>query len=105
MAMDETLQVHELSSAALRAALGISAGPLHQAWVVPAMGFLAVFGAMYLRFVFALPARSRNLFVLAGAVYVAGALGMEMAGMVIFLYALLDHLGRSAPESRLRIVS
>jgi len=50
----------------------------HFAWVVPASALVLVVAAVYLRFVFHLPAKIGWLFVLAGAVFVTGALGMEM---------------------------
>ncbi|HET9404228.1 MAG TPA: hypothetical protein VFO57_06590 [Burkholderiales bacterium] len=132
MAMDELVAIHELSSGQLRVLLGITGGPLYHAWVVPAMAFLAFLAIAYFRFLVALPARSRALFVTAGVIYVGGALGMEMAGaaytaahgqdlaygvlstieevlemsgIVMFLYGLMDHLERCAPESRIRIVT
>ena len=131
MAMDEMVSLHELSSRPIREALGITGGALYHAWVIPAAVFLAFMGVAYLRFLVALPARSRMQFVLAGVVYVGGALGMElidtmyasaygrnliygllatleevleMAGILLFLYALMDHMERCAPESRIRVV-
>lgn len=130
MAMDEMVAIHEMSSRPLREYLGIRSGPLYHAWVVPAMAFLAFMAVTYFRFLLALPARTRMLFVVAGAIYVGGALGMEMAGsayaaaygqdlvygvlatleeilemsgMVLFLYGLMDHLEHYAPESRIRV--
>lgn len=44
------------------------------------MALVLIFVLAYLRFLAALPARTRNLFLLAGAIYVAGALGVEMIG-------------------------
>src|SRR5690242_12745276 len=40
MAMDEMVQIHELSSRTLRDFFGITGGPLYHAWVIPAMVFL-----------------------------------------------------------------
>jgi hypothetical protein len=85
---------------------------------------------LYLQFLAALPARTRFLFLLAATLYVGGALGvemlgsnyyfhygpdtlayqliitveegMEMFGVVTFLYALFSYM--AAHESRLRIV-
>lgn len=131
MAMDEMVVIHELSSGVLRSYFSITGGPLYHAWVMPALAFLAFLAIAYFRFVTALPARSRTLFVTAGVIYVGGALGMEMvgsaynaahghdlaygvistveevlemSGIVLFLYGLMDHLERYAPESRIRIV-
>jgi len=131
MAMDEMVAIHELSSGVLRSYFGITGGPLYHAWVIPALVFLVFLALAYFRFLAALPARSRALFVTAGAIYVAGALGMEMAGsaysaahgqdlaygvlstieevlemsgIVVFLYGLMDHLEHHASESSIRVV-
>ena len=131
MAMDEMVSIHELSSGVLRSFLGITGGPLYHAWVLPAIFFLVFLALAYFRFLAALPARSCVLFVTAGVIYIAGVLGMEMAGsayvaahgqdlaygvlatveevlemsgIVVFLYGLMDHLERHAPESSIRIV-
>lgn len=130
MAMDEMVAIHELSSGVLRSYFSITGGPLYHAWVIPALAFLAFLAMAYFRFLVALQARSRALFLAAGVIYVSGALGMEMAGaayaaangqdlgygvlstieevlemsgIVVFLYGLMDHLERCAPESRIRI--
>ncbi|MBN2470649.1 MAG: glycosyltransferase family 39 protein [Anaerolineae bacterium] len=66
-------------------------------WVIPAMILVAIFGLSYLRFFFDLPGRVRWLFLLAGGLYVGGALGLEMlgshtadtAGLGTFPYELL----------------
>ena len=132
MSMDELVSIHELSSRTLRVLLGITDGPLYQAWVIPAMAFVAFMAVAYVRFLAELPRRSCVLFVAAGLIYVGGALGMEMvgsnyasahgrdlaygviatleevgemSGIVIFIYALMDHLERLAPESRIRFVA
>ena len=132
MAMDELVQIHELSTRTLRGFFGITGGPLYHAWVIPAMVFLIAMAVAYVPFLLKLPARSRALFVAAGTIYVGGALGMEMvgsayaaehghdlaygviatleelgemAGMVVFIYALMDHLERLAPENRIRFVA
>lgn len=131
MAMDEMVAIHELSSGVLRSYLGITGGPLYHAWVIPALAFLVFVALAYFRFLVALPSRSRALFVTAGAIYVAGVLGMEMAGsaysaahgqdlaygtlssveevlemsgIVVFIYGLMDHLQHHAPESSIRVV-
>jgi hypothetical protein len=97
-------------------------GSLHYAWIIPAGICVALFVLGYLRFLAKLPAKTRRLFLLAGAIFVGGALGIEavsgkhaslhgeqnltyhliiaveelfeMAGVVVFIYALLDHISR-----------
>ncbi|HEX6144165.1 MAG TPA: hypothetical protein VFZ01_15720, partial [Geminicoccaceae bacterium] len=39
---------------------------------------VVIFGLIYLRFLLALPRRTQSLFLLAGALYLGGAIGIEM---------------------------
>lgn len=55
-------------------------GYLRFAWVIPAGIGLCVFGLSYLRFLADLTPRRRTQFMLAGATYVLGAVGIEMIG-------------------------
>ena len=121
LSLDETAQLHERSIEPLRNAFGTT-GFLYYAWIVPAGVCVILFGLGYLRFLAKLPARTSRLFLLAGAVFVGGAIGIEavsakqasllgeqdltyhlivtaeelfeMAGVVLFIYALLDYIGR-----------
>lgn len=79
LSLDEASGFHERFLRPMRAVVG-SEGPLFFAWVVPYTVLVAVLGATYLRFLFHLPAPHRWSFVIAGAVYVGGALGFEMLG-------------------------
>ena len=90
-------------------------------WVVQGSVIFVAVAAVYVRWVLALPSKTRNFFILAGAVYTFGALGlemvggivvddtflnatylyvstaeevMEMTGILIMLYAVLQHLGQ-----------
>ena len=127
LSLDEATGIHELSTGPLRELLGPSA-PMYYAWVIPAFLCLVPFGLVYSKFVFLQEEGTRNLFVIAGAVYLAGALGVEMiggsyrsgygldltygiiatveemfemTGIVIFSYALMDHIERDSLELRL----
>lgn len=131
LAVDEDASLHELLIEPMRAHLPV-AGPLYFAWVVPYGLAVLVVGAIYLKFVWSLPARTRRLFVAAGSIYLAGALGfefaggwylsqpgasedlrysllvaaeesLEMSGIVLFIYALLDHLRQRLRGEPLRI--
>lgn len=90
------------------------------------MILLAVLGVLYAGFILALPARIRNLCVLAGLLFVTGAAGLEMVGglfasssgqesfgfvaestveeflemlgITVFIYALMEYLRRYVPE-------
>jgi hypothetical protein len=77
--VDETYTVHEKTIVPLRAVLG-TGGLLYFAWVVPAAFFLLLFVLVYFRFLIDLPAPIRGLFLLAGAMFVGGSLGVEMLG-------------------------
>lgn len=126
LSIDEAALLHEMVEKPVRRALGLS-GYLYFAWIVPAVGFVIVLGIYLRRFLFDLPRYTRWLFLVAGAVYVAGAVGMEMigsnifythgghkpvsyylwatleetfemVGLIIFFYALLDYAARYTPE-------
>ncbi len=120
MAIDEDASLHELLIEPVRDLLPV-AGPLYFAWVIPyGLAVLAI-GVLYLRFVWSLTVRTRGLFIGAGSLYLAGALGfesvggwyfsrhgdiedlpysllvateefLEMSGVILFIYALLDYL-------------
>jgi len=128
LSLDEAAAIHELSVKPLRAALGAS-GALHFTWVVPGALFAFAFALANVRFLRSLPARTRRAFLLAGALYLAGTLGMEMVGgvyhasrqalspayravvvveevlemlgLVLFAWAILDHLAREQGDVRL----
>lgn len=118
---DELLSFHEMLISPLQRLLGVS-GLLSFAWVIPVLPLVAIFGLFCLQLVLTVPRRTGALLLLAGAVYVGGAAGiemlgslasqtlgraslayrlevaveevLEMAGAVLFLYTLLDYLAR-----------
>lgn len=118
LSLDEAIGLHERTIVPLRVMLGTS-GWFYWAWVIPAMVLVLLYGLASLPFLAHLPARSRALFVLSGLLYVGGALGvemlsgqirdtfglssmhyalattfeeiLEMAGTILFVYALLDY--------------
>lgn len=83
VAIDEAVQFHERLTDPLREALGLS-GVLFFAWVLPAIIIVAVLAMTFLGFVLRLDIRTRYLLVLAAALYVGGALGMELVGGYFF---------------------
>ena len=121
LALDEAIEIHELLSKPLRTWLG-TGGALHWAWVLPYSLLALLIGIASLRFLIRLEPRTRKLFVLAGVLYCASAIGGEMIGsalysrggfestaylvintveelgemlaIVIMLYALLSYMGR-----------
>jgi hypothetical protein len=79
LSIDEACSIHELISYALQKKHQFH-GLLHFAWVIPGLLFAAVVGLSYVRFLLRLPRRTALLFVISGAIYVGGAVGMEMVG-------------------------
>ncbi len=82
MAGDEGIGLHErLNRPVFRLfeILGITlTGVLAFTWIIPAALLVTILGVVYTKFLRALPADSRNTFLLAGALYLGGAIGMEM---------------------------
>lgn len=132
MALDEAASIHELLTVPMRGLLGRQAGGIFFfAWVIPGIAFAAVFGLSYLKFLLHLPANTRGSFALAATLYLGGAIGMEllggryaelhgtenltysmaatveesleMAGVIVFIYTLLNYIADNFQEIRLRI--
>ena len=129
LSLDEAASLHETMDARTVALLGpmLEAagyfhGFLYDSWVIIGAMFVLIVALAYLRFLTALPVKTRSLFLIAGTLYVGGALGietlgsrylylygqnfsyimfvaveegLEMLGIVVFLYALISHLGSS----------
>ncbi len=55
-------------------------GILRFSWVIPYTGLCLMVGALYARFLLALPAGIRWRVVVAGGLYIIAAIGMEMVG-------------------------
>jgi hypothetical protein len=117
--LDEATELHENWGAFIDSgdALG---GLLYFSWVIPAAAVVLGLALLYRRFLLALPAATRRRFLLAAALYLGGALVMELplgywtsrhgvdnlgyglidwleetlelAGASVFLYALALHL-------------
>ena len=80
MAVDEATLIHERFIGPTRALLGIDSGPLLFAWVVPAAIASAIFAVATRRFIGSLPRHTRRLMITAFALFVGGALGVELFG-------------------------
>jgi hypothetical protein len=93
MSIDEFVGLHEHLNGGFQ--LG---GLLYFDWIVPAAAVVALLGLLFVPFLRQLPAPVRRRFLLAGAIYVGGAVGMELplgywtdrAGDHNLVYALLD---------------
>ncbi len=119
LSIDDAAAIHETIIPPLRALLNTS-GIFFYAWVIVAIPLLVVFLLAYFKFVRDLPRQIRNLFIISGALFVFGAMGLDMAagfvvthnlwihtiepalmiteellenvGIVLFIYALLSYL-------------
>lgn len=81
LATDETITIHEHLNKPFKAILGNgSSGLLTFAWVVPGMIIVAALGLTFWKFLFQLPEKTKNAFILAGVFYIGGAIGVEMLG-------------------------
>jgi hypothetical protein len=79
LALDEIAAIHEMCVGPLRQSLHVG-GLLYFTWVIPGALLLTVVAISYLKFLKHLPTKIRNLLLLAGALFVTGALGIEMIG-------------------------
>ena len=120
LSIDEAVQLHErLATIGGKIFAQPDISFLSFAWVIPYTILFLIVGTYFLPFVLALNKRTRKLFIIAGVFYVGGALGfefleghevhrnghtftywlmvtieevMEMTGVIILIYALLDYL-------------
>jgi hypothetical protein len=120
MGIDEIAQFHEVLAGFLHKKFQ-AGGYLYFTWVVPGTLFVIAVALAYSRFLLRLPSRTRIHMLISGALYVSGALGMEliagahvsatgqrdfqyammatleealeMAGLIWFLRTLMRHLG------------
>lgn len=124
LSVDEALFLHERVAGVFSRAFGLS-GILYYAWVLPFSLLVLVFLVFYAPFFLRLQGRTRNLIALAGTLYLGGALGaemiaalmdqsgnretlafigiftleewLEMTGISVFIFALLDYAARYLP--------
>jgi hypothetical protein len=132
LSLDEAASLHEAFDRALHVGFD-SSGLLYYAWVIPGMIFVGLVGLAYFKFLKALPAATRWLFILAGMLYVGGAIGveilggshaevygrytltyslftaveeaLEMSGIVLFIYALLTYFQATIGTVEVRVQS
>lgn len=128
LCLDEALSIHDGKFLLyLRSALNTS-GFFYFAWVIPGIILVIICLLAFLGFLTHLPAKFRRLFLMAGTIYVAGAIGMEMLngyyanfygqqdivyailttieellemlGIIVFIYALLSYMSFHVKELR-----
>jgi hypothetical protein len=73
LSLDETAQLHER----LNGLIPLT-GAFYFSWIIPAGILVLLVGLAYLRFVLRLPPPTRTRFIVAGCIYVGGALLMEV---------------------------
>ncbi|MCB1124592.1 MAG: hypothetical protein KJT03_23770, partial [Verrucomicrobiae bacterium] len=126
LSVDEVAMFHERLVGPLDQILDTS-GYLRFAWVIPYGLATLILAVVYLRFLVRLPGKTRTLFIVAGILFISGALGMEMIsanyfdhhggktlaydlmttleeslemlGVFTFIYALLAYLGNEFPSA------
>ena len=79
LSIDEASQLHEKLNHPMRNLLH-GTGFLYFTWVVPLAVLVVIFLFSYSKFLFHLPVSTRKLFVAATALYIGGAIGVEMLG-------------------------
>lgn len=90
--VDEIISAHEELTEPLRGAFGTS-GLLYYAWVIPGAVLAAAVTLVVARPVLSLPPSVRRLIIVAGALYVAGVMGVELVGGLIADTSGEDGLG------------
>jgi hypothetical protein len=132
LSLDDAARIHELAVEPLRNLLHAS-GVLYYTWIILAIPLLVLLFIFYFKFIRDLPRDTRLFFLVAGGIYVFGAVGMDMAagyvlthqlprllvsvlvtiesllqygGIIVFIYALLTHIRSHmlASDIRLRFV-
>jgi hypothetical protein len=93
LSLDEVAMLHERAGEALSRVLGRSGG-LASTWIVLGAVAVTAVGAAYFRFMLDLPWRDRLQVIAAAALFVGGALGIEVIGTL--LYA--DPATRASPS-------
>lgn len=85
MAGDEAYQVHEkLINPVQNFLPGESFGFFYFAWVIPYSILVITLGIVFYNFLRRLPSKTRNSFLLAGILYLGGAIGVELIGGAYF---------------------
>ena len=132
LSLDEAASIHEMANRPLHYAFNTT-GYFYYAWVIAGGLFALVVLLAYLPFLATLPVRTRYLFLISGAFYVGGALGMEvignywylhgqgetltysmlggveegleMIGVASFIYSLLSYLASNLHEIRILVTN
>ena len=79
MSIDESSTIHEKFIKPLRDMFDLS-GIFYFSWVIVGIVIVIIIGIIYFRFLFKLPNKTRNQFIIAASLYVGGAIGLELLG-------------------------
>ena len=127
LSVDEASSIHELATLPILKRFD-SHGLLYYPWVIPGIIFVTIMAAFYRKFVFQLPEKTRRLMLIAATLYLGGAIGieliggwhhktygddnltysfittaeelLEMAGIIVFIHALLHYMITTIGEVR-----
>ena len=83
LAFDEAAALHEMTRIPIEL-LTETSGVFHLPWLIAGLAFVAVVTFAFAPFVMRLPRTTRRRFILAAALFVGGALGMEMVESLYF---------------------
>jgi hypothetical protein len=128
LSLDEAISLHEILIELVDSWIR-AGGIFYYSWVVVAIPLVILFAVYFSGFLFHLPVKTRNRFLLAGGLYVAGAFGfelvggwfadqygidhpiisvltiieetIEMVGIVIFIHALLEYIRENSQEIKI----
>jgi hypothetical protein len=132
MTLDEGASIHELLMEPMGKLMGSNTPRVfYYTWVIPALILVFIIGLLFIKFVFALPGKTRLEFLIAAVIYLCGAVGFEMVcgiyavlygvnnfginllanfeeifemgGTILFIHALLDYIGKSYLTVKFRI--
>jgi hypothetical protein len=132
LALDEVAAIHELFLS-LRRVWNLG-GVFYFIWIIPGSLFVLFFVVKYFGFLKTLPTKTRTLMILAGGIFVMGAIGvemiggwyteafgfqadltyaliatteeiLEMIGVLMLLYALLSYMGKYLQPFQIRVLS
>jgi hypothetical protein len=134
MSADEDISFHEMTMGPIRSWLGVQhLGIFYYAWVIPGLALVTILGIYFLPFLLRLPRRTAWTFAISGAIYLGGAIGvelfegwwregrpyltvpyhlmvsleegMEMSGVILFIHALLTYIATHYGEIGIRVES
>jgi hypothetical protein len=132
MAFDELIAVHERMIEPVREVLGNeNLGIFYFAWVIPMGVLVLLLAILFFRFWWSLPVKTKIYFLVAGFIYLGGAIGfeliesryceiygkdnityiilttieegLEMTGVIIFIKGLLNYLTETFGEVQLQL--